>query len=333
MSAFNVSRRKAATLAAATGFAALAFFAGWRNGGLDRGNYAAIYLFVSSESELADKLLVAKDLAFLIISVISNYVYHDARLAFLATCIFSLGAKYYAVKVVASKYLIGFFLIYACFLAPGLEFAAMRSALAIGFLLLAIVYADRISLFAIFSALSIISHISLLPVVFLAARPINKYLRRHISSYVILFILVLLVASKLIELVPRGLDYAENKGTLLAYAMPTATLLSAYFIYDGIGKFRIKGYEQGLLQMLEISQPIIYGLIAISFGISSTIVTASTRYLEIAWCLLLLPGLVLSRKSWFSLIGFITLIAMLSYLNTARRTWLAVIRPDLFQFN
>lgn len=307
----------------------LAFFSGWRDVGIDRENYLLMYAGVVSSDDFLEKFFFAKDAVFLLLSILASYFSEDAELAFLLICLTSIAAKYFAVKRIAPRYLLVFLVMYAVFLSPGLEFAAMRGGLAIGFFMLAMAYSERLFPFVVFSLLTVASHMTLLPAVLLAYRPVSELLARHKIVYVAIAVATLSVAASLIALFPHGADYEDNQGTILSYALPMVTLIISQLVFY---RFKRVGSGQRLdpvLQFLTISKPVIYGLIAIAFGISGTIVTASTRYLEIAWCLLLLSALILHRKSLPGFFGLLALIAFLSYLNIYRFTWLEIVAPTL----
>lgn len=329
MRAIFVSRTKIYSLLALFLVFSLAFISGWRDEGIDRDNYLMMHMMVSSSEGIAEKFFFAKDVTFLLLSTLGSYFREDAKLVFLLLCLISVAAKYFAVKKIAPRYLLGFLVMYAVFLSPGLEFSAMRGGLAIGFLMLALAYNKKLFPFIVFSLLTVASHMTLLPAVVLAYRPVNELLARYKIGYVAISVFTLLIAASLIALFPHGADYKENQGTLFAYALPIATLIISQLVFYRFERVASIQRMYPVFQFLTISKPVIYGLIAIAFGISGVVVTASTRYLEVAWCLLLLPALILHRKSYFSFVGLLVLIGFLSYMNIERFTWLAIIDPSL----
>jgi hypothetical protein len=329
MSATVTNRTKIYSLLALIGAIALAFFSGWRDVGIDRDNYLMMYEGVLSSEDIAVKFLYAKDVTFLLLSSLASYISEDAKLAFLLVCLLSVAAKYFAVKKIAPRYLLVFLIMYAVFLSPGLEFAAMRGGLAIGFIMLALAYSERLFPFIVFSILTVASHMTLLPAVLLAYRPVNELLGRHKIGYVAITVLTSLIAVQLIALLPHGVDYEENQGTLFAYALPMATLIISQLVFYRFERVASIQPKDSVFQFLTITKPVIYGLIAIAFGISGMVVTASIRYLEVALCLLLLSALILYRRSFPNFVGLVALICFLSYLNIYRFTWLAIIDPNL----
>jgi hypothetical protein len=324
----KIKRTKIAEIFALTGAVALAVLSGWRDVGIDRANYVAMYHSIISSLDIQQKLLSAKDLTFLLLSTLANYFNEEPKLVFLFVCTLSIAAKYFAVKQIAPRCLLSFVLMYAVFLSPGLDFAAMRGSLAIGFLMLAVAYGHKLTTFVIFSFLTVSSHLPLLPAVLLAYRPLNKLLGRYIVGYVAIAVTTALIATSLITMLPRGADYEHNQGTIFAYSVPLVTFIITQFVFFRVENVIFTQRMDPVFQFLTLSKPIIYGLIAIAFGLSDTVVTASTRYLEITWCFLLLSALILYRKSFPNFIGLITLLGFLAYMNIKRFTWLAIIDPS-----
>lgn len=321
-------RSKIFALLALIGTVALAFFSGWRDVGIDRENYLLMYAGILTSDDMVVKLFYAKDVAFLLLSGVASYFSEDPKLAFLLICLISVAAKYFAIMRIAPLYLLSYLVLYALFLSPGLEFAAMRGGLAIGFLMLTLAYSERLFPFIVFSLLTVASHMSLLPVILLVYRPVNELLARYKIGYVAIAIFTFAFAALLIALFPHGADYEENQGTLFAYVLPMTTLIISQLVFYRFDRVASIQPNTSTFQFLTIAKSVIYSLIAIAFGISSVVVTASTRYLEVAWCLLLLSALILYRKSYPSFVGLLVLISFLSYLNIYRFTWLAIFDPN-----
>lgn len=328
MNLFIISRTKIYSILTVGGVILLAAISGWKVDGLDRSNYLSMLRMVELSDGFTEKLFFAKDTTFLLITIFSGYFSDDVRVVFLLVCSISIFTKYFAIKTISIQHLLPFFLLYAIFLTPGLEFAAMRGGLAIGFLILALIYFDKYFLFFTFSLLAIASHIAMAPVIIMAYRPINKFLENNKIAYVIIFVFVLMIGEKLIAFFPHGSDYKSNRGTVFSYALPMATLIISQLIFYRFEKAASIQSEKCVLEFLKILKPVIYGLIAIAFGISGIVVTASTRYLEIAWFLLLLPALVLYKKTLPNFLGLLAWIALLLYINIQRSTWLAIIYPE-----
>lgn len=303
---------------------ALAIFSGWRELGIDRANYIAMYDGIISNDEWLIRFWYAKDVLFLIAVIFSNYISDEPRFAFLIICIFSTYIKYLSIKRMGAQYTLPFIFLYAIFLSPGLEFAAMRGALAIGFFMLAIAYYDQKIRFTLLSAMAIMAHLSAALSLFLAIRQINSFLSKNRWGLIVIALGTSISAGLLLSLFPHGMDYENNQGTLLAYSEPLTTSLIALLVFYGLDKCLVQNSKDKIYNYLKIIRTIVYGLIAIAFGISHVVVTAATRYLEISWCLLLFAAIVMFSKSLLNKIGGLILLVFLSYINVVRMTWLAI---------
>ena len=303
----------------------LAYFSGWREVGVDRGNYITLVNLIRSTDDLNEKILFAKDITFLLVSNLAILFSPDVKIVFLILCLISLIAKYFAIKKISPNYLFKYIILYAIFLSTGLEFAAMRSGLSIGFLLLAISFKENKWLFIIFSIMTITSHISMLPVIFLTIPKINDVLSKNKSGYFAITFITAIIGSSLISFSFQGANYENNNGTLFAYSEPIATLIIAFMVFYRTNNLISHNQLNPVVKFLLIARTLVFSLIAISFGIISTVVTASTRYLEISWCLLLLCSLITYKRSPLNLIGIFAFILFLSYINYRRLTWLGLI--------
>lgn len=308
---------------------AIAILSGWREVGIDRDNYIQMYNGVISNNDWATKLWYAKDLFFLIVALLANYFSEDARLAFLVITYLSIFLKYSAISKMTPNATLGFVILYSIFLAPGLEFAALRGGLALGFVMLALVYRSQNIRFFILAVLVVSAHNALILVIFLAVSKVNKFLYKHKWGYVIITLVVYMAADFLIKLFPHGADYENNRGTVFAFSEPLATLLIAWLIFFRLDRFSNLDINDPTFQHLQFLRQIVYGLISIAFGITSVVVTASTRYLEISWCLLLFTAIVMFRKSFINMLGALLLLFLLSYINILRLTWLTIFNPTL----
>jgi hypothetical protein len=329
MISFSFSRIRCYSAIAFFVAVAIAIFSGWQDVAMDRSSYLQMYQGVISTEEWAIKLWFAKDVFFLVVAEVSNYFSEDAKLAFLMICTFSILLKYFSIRKMGPEYTLGFVMLYGIFLAPGLEFAAMRGGLAIGFVMLALACREQKIKFFVLSALAIASHMSALLVVVLTARQVNKFLSEHKWGYALIALVISLSAGLLLNLFPHGADYENNRGTVIAFSEPLATLIIARLIFFRLDRFSKLNVSDTVFQHLQVFRPVVYGLIAIAFGITSVVVTAATRYLEISWCLMLFASIVMFRKSYINMLGGLLLLSFLTYLNIIRFTWLAIVNPTL----
>ena len=305
----------------------LAYFSGWREVGVDRENYLKMYQSVIISDDWAVKLAYANDVMFLLIIAVSNYFSDDPKLAFFIICLSSVATKYFAIRRAAPGHALGFILLYAVFLSPGLEFAAMRGALSIGFLMLALSCRDKKLPFVIFCLSAVASHVSVVLALIFVVDRVNQLLTKNKLIYAFVVIGVSSFTSGLLNLFPRGAIYEYNQGTVLAYSLPLATLFIAILIFHRLDELCIQHPADSGYRFIASLRPPVYGLIAIAFGISAEVVTAATRYLEISWCLMLLASVVLFNKSPVNFLGGVLLLVFLSYVNVVRLTWLFIVYP------
>lgn len=306
---------------------AVAYWSGWRDKGIDRENYLLMFSGIVESEDIAIKFYFAKDVFFLLLVSFTSIFSDDPKIAFLILCFISLITKFFAINRLAPKYTFIFLVLYVVFLAPGLEFAAMRGALGIGFLMLAIAYNNRPAPRTLFLLLAVASHMTMILAIVLFHRPVREFLTKHQIVFFAIALITYLSGSLLLTIIPSGEIYIDNKGTWLAYLLPLATLLLSFMIFFNLEKISTGRADDPGYHFLYLIRPVIYGLIAIAFGISSTVVVASTRYLEVAWCLLLVSSVMLFKKSSLNLLGFLLLLALFSYLNVYRFTWLAILDP------
>lgn len=305
----------------------MSYFSGWRDIGFDRDNYIANYNAINYTDDFLEKLFFAKDLMFLGVSHFSNLINDNPKLAFLISCSIALISKYVAAKKMGMSVPIVFMVLYFIFLAPGLEFAAMRGAMAVGFLMLAIESRNKSYSFFVYALLAVLSHITVIVVVVMLVPKINKYIAFNKINYIVIFIVGLVSSGVLIELYPYGDAYSSNSGALNAYMLPAITLLIASLLYSN-GMSRKKLMLQDNVHVNYYLKAAVFGLISFSFGLTGYVVTAATRYLEIAWFLMLMSIFVDRKINYMNLAGMVFIFIWLSVVNVGRNTWLAIYDPS-----
>ena len=164
-----------------------------------------------------------------------------------------------------------FFAIYGFLLSPTLEFSAMRSALAIAFLLLSIsVMSKKKSYF--FSICSILSHQSLI-VTYINKLYKCKTMLRWLFYLIFLIIISFIISDYLSLFTVRAEDYIDKKGTIYAIIFPLITFMATLAMIKY--KYYFKDHMYKLLMTIY----------SISLGLSYPNVGVSHRILEIGWVL------------------------------------------------
>ena len=253
--------------------------AGMRVGGFDYIEY--VYMIeslqdnTSAELDMTTRLFIAKDPMMLAIVDLCSFVNgKESWPVFLSFAFIGIATKTIAAFTL-KRYSVIFISAYAILLSHALDFAAIRSSLAIGFILLAFANKDNIKFNLTFWILAIASHIS--ATIFLIGLLPSKFLTSRKSIIVLLLISapISYILSSQIWSIERAVDFVNNQGNLTAIFFPVATI----FIF---------------LAQIFSSNPVknnIYRVISIglgtSLGLSIPAVTISARLLEMCWCFLL----------------------------------------------
>jgi hypothetical protein len=307
---------------------AIAWHSGWRDVGIDRAEYITNWNLITRSEDWLGKLFFSKDLTFLILTEITASFSDDPRYTFLIFNFLSLVTKFAAFRKLFPNQKLALIIIYGLFLSPGLEYAAIRAGLALGFLCLSLAYREKIKIYLIFSFLAIISHLSFIIPVTLGISGASRILTNYPVLYLFGALFIYFSTGYLIQYYPYGEDYIGNHGSIFAYALPLIVL--------SIGLFTLVDMQQGSLSTVPMQtaicfKSIILGLVALSFGVTGFIVTASTRFLEIAACLLLIIaiGKNNSPSKWMGIILWLILMSYMN-LNLSRQTWQAIADPNVY---
>lgn len=299
----------------------LALYSGLRQGGFDYDEYLLLIDIVrmGPEQSLLESLLISKEPLFGIVVHLVGLVSENPVFVFLTLGVLAAGTKLiYAFSMRRDTAV--FLGLYAIFLAPGLEFAAIRAGVALGFLALAtqnpLPKAWRILSFVLAS----VSHVSVVPgglFISLTAR-INW---RNILVFALTITLAtfLIFSSSAPTVFERAADYENNRGTAFALVLPATTI--AIFLFSvGLGRLRkVVGAEP----MAGASFIVAMGFAFMGLGAALPIVTASTRFLEIAWFfgLSFFVRVIRFRSSPRLWVGFVLFLALLAVGNLERSTW------------
>lgn len=294
--------------------------------GFDREEYV---LIIENTRRLADqdlslRLLAAKDPLFFFIIEVAGALTEDIQLVFWIVSVLAAMTKVLATSVIPGRRTI-FMALYAIFISPGLEFAAIRAGLAIGLTVLGYLAIRSWPWRAWWVALGLASHLS---VIFVT---VGRILAHHWSATLIGLAIFIPVMGPLLLTVaqddPRYFHYLDNRGTPFALGLPVATLFCLLLLSRSLkGERRPRQHPVLTDDWLRTS----YFVVGISMVLAIPIVTAATRVLELGWMLLLLQmvardSLVQRRAQAFRVASWCTLIALMSLANLVRGTWLILI--------
>lgn len=295
--------------------------AGMRVGGFDYNEYVTTIGFLqenSSSDIILERLFIAKDPIMLgIVDFIGYFDRDDKWPVFLSFAILGVMTKTIA-ALTLNKFSAIFMTSYIVLLSHGLEFAAIRSSVAIGFVIL-IYSAERKYIFRVLLwLLAVSSHVSAF--VFLIGAVFGIFINSRKS--IVLALAVSAAAayslSGYVVSTQRADGLINNQGSISAFLFPTATI--AIFMLQLISCIPAKNK--------------VYGVFAIamgtSFGLVMPAVTISFRFMEMSWCILLFAMLKdissenFAKGKSFAVLTFVLFTLLLCVVAFARPTMAAL---------
>ncbi|MCK9688353.1 EpsG family protein [Scleromatobacter humisilvae] len=301
--------------------AVLAACAGLFTQGFDHEEYVATIETTRqlSDEPLALQLFSAKDPVFLFIIDLAGLVTDNVQLVFAIVAALAVSTKVLATAALPKKRT-AFMALYAVFVAPGLEFAAIRAGLAIGLIMLGYLAVRRVRWRALWISLGLASHMSVLFVV--AGRIWPRWWRAILIGLVVLVPIALPALLSFVEEDARYIQYLDNRGTPLAFIMPGATLLSLLLLSRSL-RGRLPAHHAVLSKD---SLTASYFVVAMSLILTLPVVTAATRVMELAWVFMLLQFLARDRMMHRRVLAFqaaswCMMIGVLSLSNILRGLW------------
>jgi len=283
----------------------LFYFGAYRATGFDYTEYLNILYYTANIDPSFDffqKLVIAaRDpfigfLAYGFSLINDNEVFMFKSLIFVAVFIKLLFSFYFKYK---SSLFLG---LYALLLAPGLEFAAIRTSIGLGFIAFVFIYYNNIILRYLYISLGIASHASLLSLgmIFFFEKLIKKSL---LINYIIISVSTYFSINIILYLLPdRVSNYIDSASTLGNYIFPFLILILLIIMYR-IKKTIFTKYVYQIALFLH----------AIVIGITPINATITTRMLEIDFFIILI-FLISSAYSfktiylWISLLLFILIV-------------------------
>jgi len=320
----SVTPRLDSVMAWIVGFI-LALCAGLFTEGYD---YEQYVLMIESVRNLGDedltlRLFAAKDPLFLLIIEFTGALTDDIQLVFLVVAIFSCLTKVLATSVIPGKRTL-FMALYAIFIAPGLEFAAIRAGLAIGLTMMGYLAIQRWPWTIWWVSLGFASHMSVILVTI--GRILARYWRVLLLCLVLVIPVINFNFSVLIDDDPRYVHYLDNQGTIFAFGLPALTFITLLLMHISINGNHIKPHALLADDWLRTT----YFMISVSLVLTIPIVTAATRVMELAWVILTLQ--MIARDSQLQckaqivrFVSWATLVGLLSWANLVRGTWAILI--------
>jgi hypothetical protein len=298
---------------------ALSIICGSRDGGFDYEEYKlafdAIHLW--SEAEWSGVLLVAKDPG---VVAIVNIAYWFSDTYFSA--FFLMAVSGFVPKTVVSfmlpKFKTLFLALYALFLSPGLEFAAIRSAVGIGFLGLAVLSLCAFRYRAALFMISVGFHISLLPGFLLL---IKRFWRIASSNFWFSPLIAILITLAGVGLIKELFESRNlEPGTLFAPFFPVITL-GALFLFSR-QKFVFNNTVESDRYRASIASATLFSSMAMIMAIP--VAVASIRLLEVSFffgVFSMIIAIARNKLSGLSIMALVFMVLILILINISRMTW------------
>jgi EpsG family len=306
----------------------LSFFCGFRLGGIDYDNYIVMfdYIRVLNDEDWSVLLELVKEPG-MVVAVNFASLYDDSDTAvFVLMALLGFVPKA-ALALMLPKYKSLFVVLYAIFLAPGLEFAAIRSAVGIGFL-----GASILSMFAmpqrtaLFLA-SISIHFSMVIGVLLLFRRFWKLVSSNLWIAPLIALIITIVGIGLIKNMFSQRDL--ESGNMLAPLFGLATMIALFFFTRQ--KFDFANTLESDRYRASIAAATFFTSLAIMMAIP--ISTTSIRFLEVALFFTFFSVLIASarnRLNDISVLSVFLLLSLMIYINIDRTTWLLMVTESLW---
>jgi len=305
--------------------AALALLAGFRTGGFDYEEYLLNIESVQAAAgeDWTTRLFFAKDPLFLFIIELAATFTENPRPVFLAVAVISVFTKVAATAAIPRRRTY-FLAVYTVFLAPGLEFAAIRAGMAIGFLMLALCAVSRWR--SGWAVMAILGHYSV------AMAWMGRLLSTHRLITTLILALALPLALPLFHAFgqddPRYSTYFENPGTLAALALPVLTLVALTGLRAVRSSLdrpdRLVSDEAMMASMVCVATALVLAL---------PFVAVAYRIMEIAWALMLAQWLALGvlrdRRLLARTVSGGVLLTALTLHNLLGEKWMILVQMPL----
>ena len=333
---FSLFSRKHDVVACTCIAVILTISAGLRPYGFDYAEYLVIIdsIFQEQVDDIDSLLTVAKDPFFSSVVLFTGLFSDDPRNVFLIIAVLSVGTKF-LLALSLPRYSSLFLGTYSILLAPGLEFAAIRSGMSLGFLGLLFIGGASLGRRTAIAALAVLSHISALVSIGMLwltkPRRLDVFLILLLVAsagmYLAIVLFDIVYALDVVTGVNRSADYLYDKGTTNNFFSPIVTILILAMATGWIfGRQTVRDISKFPSALLMAAL-----LCATAFGAALPISTYVIRILEFAWFLYLYAMVVLfaQDRSGFFRSGFVLWLFLVGYANVYRETW-EMMAPALF---
>lgn len=298
----------------------LAIISGGSSQGPDYQNYIWIIDRVVKADVFLDKILVSKDIMFGIITWIISPQHRDEYFLVILSvvCLSSISKVFISYKLGLSFFV--YIVLYTLLMAPGLEYAAIRSLLGLSAIVIYLCI-DRFKWF--FIVFSVLSHLSFIPMWLLLSdffqRLVNLYSRWAIGLVIFIGSMVLV---RFLDYIPQTETYIDLAGSWLLFFRVALVLICLYFL--SVEHLRLCGNVRNFTQrLLDFSLFISF----VSLG-AIDVSVASNRFHEMSCYLSLIAIFSIDKKIMvkrniliYTSALFISICASTIYRNTSSNLW------------
>lgn len=316
-------------------FFLFALLSGLRDGGFDYEHYVIMIEDTISGSTLVDKLIIAKDPLFgFVVHLVNPTTDNDYYRVFITFSMLGFLGKLVFRDELGYGFPL-FVFIYILFMAPALDYAAIRAMVGLSFLVAAFKYQNKnLILYLLFALVSVSAHISMLVPLVIGNKLSIRFIGKK-PALVFLFIIAGAVFSRFIlSYFPNTHTYIDKTGSL-ASVLPILISITALFLY-WISIFRVystknSGFHKRLFY---VSTVLFLG----SLFLAPIVVVAAYRFHQIAQftfliCLLMTSHrFLLERKQRLMSLIFVLILLCLpmAYKNYSQELWSTMLESTSF---
>lgn len=298
---------------------ALSFVCGIRDGGFDYEQYQSMIdgIRTLTGEGLRVVFLAAKDPGMAAIVLIASWFSDTDFSVFFPMAVLGFVPKA-VVALMLPKYKTLFVALYALFLAPGLEFAAIRSAVGIGFLGLAILTAFAVRYRVALYLCAVAFHASLFAGVLLLFRRCWKIASSNFWFNPLISLVIMLVGINLIKELfeSRGIE----PGTIFAPFFPLVTLGALFFFSRQ--RFVFANTLERDRYRASFAAATFFASMAMVMAMPLAV--TATRLLEVSYFFVLFAAVMAAsrnRLNALSVISVSLLVLVMVLINASRMTW------------
>jgi hypothetical protein len=305
----------------------LSVICGNRFGGFDYNDYQDMIdaIRANAEEDWVVILNLAKDPGFALVTYVASWFSDTYFSVFFPMAVLGFIPKA-IVAFMLPKYKTLFVALYALFLAPGLEFAAIRSAVGIGFLGLAILSTFavryRVALFLTAGAF----HVSMFAGVLLLFRRFWRFASNNFWFAPLIAILIALAGVGLIKELfeSRGMD----PGTIYAPFFPVITLVALFFFSRQ--RFVFANTLESDRYRASIAAATFFASLAMAMAIP--VAVAAGRLLEVSQFFGLFSIVMAASRNRLNALAVISvsmMVLIIVFINISRILWTVMAQTSL----